>query len=1134
MLQLLITFNLIKKIKIFLLFGFIANLLLAQNTFDLNFKNIEPENIGVKAIFTGLYSKKYNFMWLSTNEGLGIYNGFYFRKMINPLDSNNKVLSKPLTSLFEDKDGLLWFGYNDSVGFTNFDYENKRFTHFRPNESNKDVFAREFIPSEFYQDSVGRIWIATWGGGLLQYNKATKKFKRYNTDTKFANGSKIVCGTVRTIFEFEKNKFFICFFQERPAAHPCILDIENNTLTEFPIETYAKNLSPTGLIHLKRYSTIIHKTFYDKKDQKIWLGGYSCVICIDLKNKVSKRISPKQFKQEDELNLDNVNDFIEGNDGNIWATTTNSGIMVIDKKNLNARYHAQNGNCATCIADNSVYKFEKDKNNTIWVFSAGRGISMNTPYSQVVKIKNWNNFDVGYSNSSHQSVPVSQMLAKGDHKLYMSSANGISIYDYQNDSTYPNIKFGKTFYDNQVGTFRFGKKNTIELIRASKKDNQKPQFSIYNEQTKKIVDESTAKHVYAVNFLEDSLDATYAFSLYYTDLFKYNYNTNSFDTFFIFPKEKAPHPTNAIKLKRNKFLFTTYQSGFVLLDAETKKVTTFKPNRGDKYFEDSVIHSVYYNKKNSVWIGTISGLFEFNINTESFVNHTKEINFNKMRVYNVFEDNAGFVWFTNTTELFRYEPTTKRVMVFNKRLGFNNFSFNVLDYKMITAHDGDYLFLPNKKGLTFFNTSELKLPSEKSKISIFEILVNDSIYQEFTTNGIELKHNQNNLTLRLITDQLYTPSAGSFSYSLIGLDDRIKTVKSSEIELQNLPPGTYELKVYYKNAFGIDSDEFTYSIQIHNPFWKSWWFILLSIIIFVLLLFYGMKQREKNLLKKQEYLESVVKERTEELVIRANEIGQQKLIIEEKQKEIVDSILYARRIQNALLASKSLLDKYLKNYFIYFNPKELVSGDFYWATELKNKFYFIIADSTGHGVPGAFMSLLNINFLNEAINEKGIENTDDILNYVRSKLILSLAEDGSQEGGKDGMDCSLLCFDFEKMELQFSCANNPIIIISNGQLTEYKADRMAVGKSPKDEITFSSTKLNLQPGDVIYALTDGFADQFGGPSGKKLKHKNLREYLYKISNKALLEQHDLLGKEFKNWKGNLEQIDDVCIVGVKV
>lgn len=1127
-------FNPIKKIKIFLLFSFVANIFFAQTSVDLNFKNIEAESIGVKAIYFGIYSKKFNFMWLSTSEGLGTYNGYYYRKMVNPLDSNNNVLSKPITALYEDDDGMLWFGYLDSMGFSNFDYLNKKFTHFKPTEANKDVFAREFQPSQFYQDSEKRIWIATWGGGLLQYNKITKKFKCYNTETKFANNTKIIGGTVRTILEFEKNKFLICFFQESPAAYPCILDVEKNTLTEFQFDPYAKNLSPQGLWMLKRFSTIIHTTYYDKADQKLWLGGYSCVICVDFKNKVSKRISPREFKQEDQINLDNVTDFEEGNDGNIWASTTNSGIMVINKKTLKAGYHKQNGNCASCIADNSITNFTKDKDDNIWVFSGGRGASINTPYSQAVKIKSWNEFDVDYTNQSHQTIPIVQMLAKANHKLYISSANGISIYDYKNDTLYANIKVGHSTYENSIQSFKFAKNNKIELGRNTKKIGYNSLFAIYNESTGQIEDEKTQKHIYGVNFINDSLDATYAFSKYYTDMFKYNYSTKSFDTFFIFPKEKAPFPNHGIKLKRNKFLFLKDNlKGLVLLDAERKKVTVFKSNNGDKYFADSVIYSMHYNNRNSVWLGTNNGLYEFNINTESFINHSKELNLKNIAIFNVFEDQSGIVWFTSGSELCRYEPSTKKIMYFGKKIGFTNFYFHIIDYKINTTYDGDYYFLANKKGLTFFNTKELKLPSEKPFVSVFELLVNDTLFN-FESNEVKLKHNQNNLVFRLISNQLYTSAAGSFSYTLLGLDEKIKALKANEIELQNLPSGKYELKIFYKNAFGIESENFSFSIEIQNPFWKTWWFIAFVVIIAGIILYIGIKHREKSLLKRQEFLENIVKERTEELVERANEIGHQKLIIEEKQKEIVDSILYARRIQNALLASKTLLNKYLKNYFIYFNPKELVSGDFYWATELKNKFYLVIGDSTGHGIPGAFMSLLNINFLNEAINEKGIEKTNDILNYVRNKLILSLADDGSEEGGKDGMDCSLLCFDFEKMELEFSCANNPIIIISNGQLTEYKADRMPVGKSPKDLIPFSITKLNLKPDDTIYVLTDGFADQFGGPTGKKLKHKNLREHLLKISSEKMIEQQLLLSKEFDEWKGNLEQIDDVCIIGVKI
>jgi ligand-binding sensor domain-containing protein len=658
--QLLLIFNLIKKIKILLLFGLVANYLLAQNIIDLNFKNIEPEAIGVKAIYRGLYSKKHNFMWLSTNEGLGIYNGYYYRKMINPNDSNDKPLSKRILTLYEDKDGFLWIGYQDSIGFTGFDYETKHFTHFKPDKSNKDVFAKEFIPSQFYQDLENRIWIATWGGGLLQYNKITKKFKCYNTETKFTNNAKIVCATVRTIFELEKNKFLICFFQEQPAAYPSILDLDKNTLTEFPIENYAKNLSPLGLAQLKRFSTIIHKTFYDQQDQKIWFGGYSCVFYIDLKNKQSKRVSPRTFKQEDDINLDNVSDFIKCRDGNIWASTTNSGIMIINPVTLRAKYHKQDGNCATCVGDNAIRNFTCDKNDNIWVFNVSNKISVNTPFAQEIKVKKWSELNLDYLNASHQAVPVSQMLAHSTHKIYLGSSKGLSVYDYQNDSLLKTITFGKTSYENSIQTFKFGKNNTVEFARNNTNKNYS-HFAIHNLNTGKTTNEKTLQHIYSVNFLNDSVSGTYAFSKYYTDLFKYNYFKNTFDTFFVFPPEKAPEPSYGLKINDNKFLFYTDKKGFTLLDSKLKKVTTFKPNKGDKFFPDSILTSYYFNNKSSLWIGTNNGLYEFNTNTETFVDHSIYLNIKNNIIYNVFEDPSGVVWFTTSNDLFRYEPRKKTV-----------------------------------------------------------------------------------------------------------------------------------------------------------------------------------------------------------------------------------------------------------------------------------------------------------------------------------------------------------------------------------------------------------------------------------------------------------------------------------------
>ena len=263
------------------------------------------------------------------------------------------------------------------------------------------------------------------------------------------------------------------------------------------------------------------------------------------------------------------------------------------------------------------------------------------------------------------------------------------------------------------------------------------------------------------------------------------------------------------------------------------------------------------------------------------------------------------------------------------------------------------------------------------------------------------------------------------------------------------------------------------------------------------------------------------------------EVEIQKHLVEEKHKEITDSINYAERIQRSFLATAEVLDANLNDYFILFKPKDIVSGDFYWASLLDNNhFAFATADSTGHGVPGAIMSLLNITSLEKAIEK--YTNPAEILNSTRQTIINRLKKDGSAEGGKDGMDCSLIVFDFKNKLLTISAANNPVWIIRNNELIEIKPDKMPVGKNDKQNESFTSHTVNLQTGDTIYALTDGFPDQFGGPKGKKFMGKNLKELLLANTHLNLNDQKAILEKTFANWLGDLEQVDDVTIIGIKV
>ena len=263
--------------------------------------------------------------------------------------------------------------------------------------------------------------------------------------------------------------------------------------------------------------------------------------------------------------------------------------------------------------------------------------------------------------------------------------------------------------------------------------------------------------------------------------------------------------------------------------------------------------------------------------------------------------------------------------------------------------------------------------------------------------------------------------------------------------------------------------------------------------------------------------------------IQKIEAEKQNEIIKEKQKEIVDSINYAKRIQNALLAHDSFLDKIIPAHFVFFQPKDIVSGDFYWATEHNQFVYLAVCDSTGHGVPGAFMSLLNIGFLSEAIKERNISAPSKILDYVRARLVQSLTSDEQ----KDGMDAILVCFDKSTNKITYAAANNAPVLCKNNDIISLEYDKMPVGKGERDE-PFRLFELNAGPGNILYLYTDGYADQFGGPKGKKFKYKQLNELLLNVSTQALAHQKQILQENHLKWKGDLEQVDDICIIGIKI
>ena len=283
----------------------------------------------------------------------------------------------------------------------------------------------------------------------------------------------------------------------------------------------------------------------------------------------------------------------------------------------------------------------------------------------------------------------------------------------------------------------------------------------------------------------------------------------------------------------------------------------------------------------------------------------------------------------------------------------------------------------------------------------------------------------------------------------------------------------------------------------------------------------------------------------DEIEAQRDTVTEQKELLEDIHKEISESIDYATRIQGAVLPEKDVLEKHLSEYFVLFKPKNKVSGDFYWWTHIENHTVITAADCTGHGVPGAFMSMLGASFLREIVELEYVTHTGVILRILRREIIKSLKQKGESSEPKDGMDMAIISIDHEKSTVQFSGANNPLYIITNRKLGnieplkdienfyEIKADKMPIAIYDKMD-RFKTHEFKVEKGDMLYMFSDGFLDQFGGPKEKKFKSKPFKRLLSEIRNNSMTEQKEILNKTFENWKGELEQVDDVVVIGIKI
>jgi serine phosphatase RsbU (regulator of sigma subunit) len=267
---------------------------------------------------------------------------------------------------------------------------------------------------------------------------------------------------------------------------------------------------------------------------------------------------------------------------------------------------------------------------------------------------------------------------------------------------------------------------------------------------------------------------------------------------------------------------------------------------------------------------------------------------------------------------------------------------------------------------------------------------------------------------------------------------------------------------------------------------------------------------------------------------RLNELIDNHQTLKKQKDNILQSIHYAKRIQNAVLPPEDYINSLLPEHFILFKPRDIVSGDYYWITQINEKTIVVAADCTGHGVPGAFMSMLGITLLNQYVNNHDLLPANQILEHLRNNIKESLRQSDYDSDTKDGMDMALLIFDNKNNELQFAGANNPLYIFRNNELIKFDADKMPVGVHIDESKKFRQHIFNYQKGDVFYTFSDGYMDQTGGNLNRKFMRKNLLSLLTDIHQKPMIEQKEILDNNLTEWRGKNDQVDDILVIGIKV
>ncbi len=401
--------------------------------------------------------------------------------------------------------------------------------------------------------------------------------------------------------------------------------------------------------------------------------------------------------------------------------------------------------------------------------------------------------------------------------------------------------------------------------------------------------------------------------------------------------------------------------------------------------------------------------------------------------------------------------------------------------------------------------------------------------------NLELDYNHSTIRFLINTDNIADQDQIMYRHKLIGYDKEWETSKSNEISYTSLPPGDYSLIIQASltNDFS-NSTEITYNFTVTPPFWKTKAFYILSIMSVISLFYFFVVTREKRLKKEKLKLELEVKARTYEIESKKKEIELQNSLIQGINNDLTDSIKYAQRIQQTILPDTTNLANYFTDHFIFYKPRNIVSGDYYWMKEIDGLVYMAVVDCTGHGVPGAFMSLITSSILNESVDPNITKHKPvKMLRYLRKEINARLNQNHG-EHINDGLDIALICYNKEKETIEYVNANRPLYIISNNELVTIPSEKVTIGGYADFVSMIPSKVISVKKGDLLFMFTDGITDQFGGEKNKKYNPARLRQFFLSNTDLELSVLKEKLTKEISDWQGSYEQTDDILLMGIKI